>query len=731
MGTTLVIVESPGKCKKLEAILGAGHRVSASVGHVRDLPEHDMGVSPPDFRPQYRLTDRGEGVVAGLKRAAAGAERVLLATDPDREGEAIAWHLAQALGLENPERITFQSITKSAVKAAMAAPRTLDMDLVRAQEARRVLDRLVGYTISDALSVRNGQKMHAGRVQSPAVRLVVDRERSIKAFKPVEHFGVRLKFEGGWSADWDFKPMLQKGVERMTDRAFAEKVSRLRWVHVVSLDDGKDEKGPAAPFTTSTLQQAASARLKMKPKAAMEAAQKLYEQGAITYHRTDSPNVSDEGYEQLADYARARNLPLAKGRRKWPAKEGAQEAHEAIRPTHFEDRDASEDDKQRALYRLIWSRAVASQLCNAVYAVRTMRLRARELVDGKVIEFVARGTTLTDPGWKAVYEDNETEVADAKGNADDDAPERNPVPRLGPVSQLVADKGELLVKQTKAPARFTLATLVKEMERLGIGRPSTYAAIMDGIVAHGYIAESSKGALNPLPAGEMVVDSLVGACGFIDLNYTRGLEDRLDGIATGKEQYLPVVSSAYTQIAAEAEKLSPGVVAARQVIHPCPSCSRPLRRIPSAKGVFWGCTGFPSCEVTFADEAGKPGASTNAPLPRSEHPCPGCGEKSLVRRTKPGEYDFYSCQLKACGKTFDVGGAGEPVERQPKPQIYSEHSCPGCKKQMLVRRTKKGVGGYDFYSCQNKECDKTFDVGIKDRPAPRKAAAKKFRRAKK
>ncbi|MDD2862822.1 MAG: type IA DNA topoisomerase, partial [Acidiphilium sp.] len=466
--TTLVIVESPGKVKKISALLGDGFKVVASVGHVRDLPPKDIGVEPPDFRPHYEPTERGRDVLAKLKREAAAADRVLLATDPDREGEAIAWHLADAMNLRNPQRITFTAITKEKVQAAVAAPRPIDMPRVRSQEARRALDRIVGWRVSPALSDRAGQPLSAGRVQSPAVRLVVDREREIAGFKVTEHYGAELIFDNAdgtkWKAAWDTKPHLPEGQSYMLDDALARRVSEVRQVTVAEFADAEKGRAPAAPFTTSTLQQAAGQRLKLRPKKTMELAQRLYEQGAITYHRTDAPNMDDAGMQDIAAYARGAGLALADKPRRWKAKEGAQEGHEAIRPTHAADVEAGETDDEKALYRLIWQRAVASQLADALYAVRSARLDGN--AEGLAVSFTATGRTLKSPGWMAVYAADEDDSDDDEADASS-----NPIPALTTGEGLTAAAGRLLTKHTKPPVRFTEATLVKEMERLGIGRP--------------------------------------------------------------------------------------------------------------------------------------------------------------------------------------------------------------------------------------------------------------------
>jgi len=361
--TRLLIVESPSKTKKIRSILGAGWEVQACFGHVRDLPEREMGLAAPDYKPQYVILERAAPHIKKLKALAQSAEGVYLATDPDREGEAIAWHLSVALRLKNPQRVTFQEITEKAVRAAAQAPRKLDLQRVAAQEARRALDRLVGYRVSPLLCRRMDAKLSAGRVQSPALRLVVDREREIENFKPLRHFGVSLFFDGpagDWWAHWLFKPLLAEGEEHWTDEAFAKKVAEVRQVRVLGCKDTERRAEPPAPFTTSTLQQAASAKLNMNPKKTMDVAQALFEQGLITYMRTDSPNLSEEAMAEIRAYCESQQWPLAPQPRVWQAKVSAQEAHEAIRPTHVQQRQAGGSADERALYQLIWERAVAS-----------------------------------------------------------------------------------------------------------------------------------------------------------------------------------------------------------------------------------------------------------------------------------------------------------------------------------------------------------------------------------
>lgn len=664
--TTLVIVESPGKVKQITAALGSGYKVVASVGHVRDLPQKETGISPPDFKPAYEPTDRGKDILARLKKDVAAASAVILATDPDREGEAIAWHLADALNLTDPQRVTFSAITKDAISAAIAAPRKIDMDLVRAQEARRVLDRIVGYRVSPELSNRSGQALSAGRVQSVAVRLVVDRERVIQAFKATKHFGAELFFDNEdgtkWKAVWDTKPHLPAGETYILDEALAQRIAAIRTVTVGDFQDSEKGRAPAAPFTTSTLQQVAGKKLKFKPKRTMELAQRLYEQGAITYHRTDAPNMDEAGQLDIAEYARGAGLALADKPRKWKAKESAQEGHEAIRPTSAKVLEAGENADEKALYQLIWQRAIASQLADAVYAVRTVLLDAPD--ESPAVQFKASGRTLITPGWLTVYSE---EADESEGKDDGDEESNNPIPALESDASIEASSGQLQAKTTRPPNRFTEPTLVAEMERLGIGRPSTYANILENITGRAYVTSDKKGYLIPSEVGASVRDALVTRFGFVELDYTRELEEQLDLIADGKAEYTPVIAAAWEALDSEIAKLAD---ANMPVANPCPECGKALARRKGQYGFFWSCTGYPDCKVSMPDNKGKPG-ERKAPPPPTGIDCPDCG-KELARRTgttkpktkgmKPRDYDFYSCTgYPTCESKFQTGADGKPV----------------------------------------------------------------------
>jgi len=544
----LMIVESPNKVKKIKTLLGAGWDVAASVGHVRDLPKKSLGVTTPDYQLEYEYTERGKGVVDGLKSRAARAETVYLATDPDREGEAIAWHLRETLKLKQYQRVTFDAITEDVIRKALKAPRQLDMNLVHAQEARRGADRLVGYKVSPALSRQSGiSGLSAGRVQTVAVRLVVERQREIENFKTTKHFGAEAIFEDGlWTAQWDTSPFLKKGEKYILDSALAEQAAQCRVFNVIDAATKKARLAPPAPFTTSTLLQAASVTLGFKPDQTAQLAQKLFEQGLITYHRTDSQNFSAEALQEIRAFAQANNYPIPARPRTWKSKASAQEAHEAIRPTHLEERTAGEDDAQRRLYSLIWHRALASQLADAEYSVNTLRLES--LQEAQTFFFKSTGRTLIVPGWRGLTAKDAAEDADEHAEGRDD--DNGKVPALAIGTALTSTSTRLLNKQTKPPNGYTQASLIKKLESEGIGRPSTYPAILKNVLTRGYLVEGKK-ILFATDLAKLLIDALTGKFRFVEYEYTRNMEQELDDIASGKALYLTVVSTLDNQLNVE------------------------------------------------------------------------------------------------------------------------------------------------------------------------------------
>ncbi len=588
----LMIVESPNKVKKIKTFLGPGWDVAASVGHVRDLPVKSLGITTPAYNLQYEYTERGKSVVESLKTRADRAEIVYLATDPDREGEAIAWHLKDTLKLTRYQRVTFDAITSDVIQKALKAPRQLDMNLVHAQEARRAADRLVGYKVSPALSQQAGiARLSAGRVQTVAVRLVVERQREIENFKTTKHFGAEATFEDGkWTAQWDTTPYLKEGEKYILDSALAEQAAQCRTFTVTDSATKPARKAPPAPFTTATLLQAASVTLGFKPDRTAQLAQQLFEQGLITYHRTDSQNLSAEARTEIRAFAQANNWPIPEAARTWKSKESAQEAHEAIRPTHLEDRSSGEDDDQKKLYSLIWQRAVASQLADAEYSVNTLSLDAHQ--GDRTFTFKATGRTLTQSGWKVL---TSKDAAEDPNEIDSQADSNGKVPALESGSALESTSTHVLNKQTKPPNGYTQASLIKKLESEGIGRPSTYPAILKNIITRGYLIEGKK-ILIASDLAMLLIDSLIGKFRFVEYDYTRNLEQELDQIAEGNAQYLAVVSALDTHLNSELEQLhiephperaaSNGASAAAGPL--CPKCKTGHLRRPNGKD-FFGC----------------------------------------------------------------------------------------------------------------------------------------------
>jgi DNA topoisomerase-1 len=714
----LMVVESPNKVKKIESILGDGWKVVASVGHVRDLPKHDIGLEAPDFALQYeyippaqvqgRTFPGGEERVARIRALMGRADMIYLATDPDREGEAIAWHLKDALGLDEGDyqRVTFDEISDKAIRAALMQARKIDGDLVQAQEARRALDRIVGYLVSPLLSNMLGQNLSAGRVQSVAVRLVVDLERRIAAFKKTNHFGAVVKFDGGaWKAEWDTKPFITEDVPYVLDETLAKQAAGCRQFKV--LDSGTDTAREAPPscFSTSLMLQAASVTLKRDPELTAKDAQKLFEQGAITYIRTDSVNISDEAIAEVRAYAEGQGWKLPDAPRKFKTKAGAQEAHEAIRPTHIDVLEAGEDEHQRKLYALIWKRTVASQLADARYKVNSVTLEATD--GAKPFQFKAKGRTLIEQGWRVLTAKDAVE--DKTDDEAEDSAGKVPVLDVGSAKQ--ADSGELLRKVTKAPPRFTKASLIKKLEDEGIGRPATYPAIMGNIMARGYLVEDKR-YLVPTETGTILVEHLVKAgFEFMELAFTRELESQLDRIAEGEREYLDVVAPAYDQLKAELAAIAQGGDFKPRFA--CPKCSAGLRKHQKpGKLPIWYCTND-ECKTFLDDVDGKP-------VERKEHPCPKCSTPLRRYKKKAGGLGWF-CPTEDC-KTFMDDDKGRPVE----PKV---HPCPKCSSplrrfQKKDKESSKPIKGAFAWFCTNDECKTFLDdekgqpVAIKTAPCP-------------
>lgn len=594
----LLIVESPSKAKTISKYLGDGFVVRASVGHVRDLPKSNKQAVDieHDFEPHYVIVPKKEEVLADITSQAKKAEEIILATDPDREGEAIAWHIAEILkerlgpNVKNKiKRATYQEITKEAVLEALAKPRQIDEHLREAQEARRVLDRIVGYDLSGLIWKKVRYGLSAGRVQSPALRIIMEREREIRSFQP-EDFWV---IEGQWKTLQNQtlrltcveEPRDKKEVDRII--ATAQKES---W-QVKDVEESEQKRSPRAPFITSTLQQTASSRFGFSPSRTMGIAQKLYESGYITYMRTDSTNLGQQALAQIASVITDNYGKNYLEFRKYTTKsKNAQEAHEAIRPSHFDKANAGHTDEQKKLYRLIWQRAVASQMADAKIA-RTKIIANladdRPTTNNQIPDFTATGSRVIFDGWlKADPESNGEEVT---------------LPKCQKSEKLDLISIGSQAKQTQPPPRYTEAGLIKELEKRGIGRPSTYASICKTIEDRGYVAKENK-ALKPTDTGD-VVSSFIeqNFPSYISDSFTAEMEDKLDDIANGDRTYAKTLGEFYTPFHKEVkskEKIDKltnlGVADPR---FKCPKCGTTPMDVKLGKnGKFLSCSRYPDCD---------------------------------------------------------------------------------------------------------------------------------------
>lgn len=649
----LMIVESPNKIEKITSILGSGWKVAASAGHIRDLPGDEQGVDAPDFIMHYQVIDSKKNIVARLKGLASEASEIYLATDPDKEGEAISWHLKEVLKLSRYKRVTFDAVNDVVIQKALGAARLVSENAVRSQEARRAMDRLVGWMVSKAVSRAAGVRgLSAGRVQSPAVRLVVERERDIQKFKVTNHFGAEVSF-GPWTANWDVKPFLKGDAEYLMDEALAAEAATSRTFRVTKSDSKGVKAAPPAPFRSATMMQAASTKLGFSPQMTMDLAQKLFAVGHINYHRTDKQNFDDASIDDIRRYAADQGFPVADKVRKWKSVEGAQEGHEAIRPIHLEVLDAGASDEERALYRLIWVRAVASQLADAEFKVNDLELEAQ--AGGKVFVFKARGRVLVSEGWKSLMPKD-----DAKEDEQDDSVSPNgAVPLIAVGQHANAESGRVLAKKTQPPGRYTDVSLIAKLEALRIGRPSTYPTIISNIKDREYVIEEAR-KLKPTQRGMQLVIALVKAqCGFVEYSYTAQMEQQLDRVAAGEVTYHEVMTSIHQQIVGDCKKL----IASEVVGHPCPKCKRALMRMESTKKkglFFWGCSAYreTGCDGLMSDIDGKPGVKP-APPP-SKYACPDC-KSPLINRIQAGKYDFWACSgFPKCKQSFE-NVDGKPV----------------------------------------------------------------------
>jgi DNA topoisomerase-1 len=526
----LFIVESPGKIKKIESILGSGFKVAASLGHIRDLPINEMGVEYDSWKLKYVLTDKGKKTYSNLKALADKADRVYFATDLDREGEAIAWHLAVMLKIpvESALRVKFNSITKEAITKAVASPIRIDLNLVRAQEARRSLDRLVGYMVSPVLSRKMNLKLSAGRVQSVMLRLIVDRFLENQSFESESYFGAELNF-GSFKAAWDVSSWLNEGEKYNFDRSLAEEAGSVAGqVTVVSVESKLRKRMPGAPFTTSGMQKAAT-KVGLSMADAMKAAQELYEKAFITYHRTDSVVLAPESVALIREFAVSKSLPVPDKPNTFKSKvANSQEAHEAIRPTDLSVESVEGVSASAVkLYELIYKQTLASQLAPAQIKDTAVRLES----ECGQFEYAVKGSVVVEPGFMVF-----------SGQSDDVI-----LPNLIKGQLVRVHKGRVLDQKTKAPALYTEASILSELEKLGVGRPATWAAIMTNISRRGYIGVTKSKALEPTEVGIQLRKALEGF-GFMEYQFTARSEDDMDQVSNGELSYSVCVDRVFRQV---------------------------------------------------------------------------------------------------------------------------------------------------------------------------------------
>ena len=684
----LVIVESPAKAKTIEKYLGSGYKVTASMGHLRDLPKSKMGVDiEHGFEPQYIPVRDKKELINELKKEAKEAKTVYLATDPDREGEAISWHLKELLGLddEKAKRVTFNEITKKVVTESIKNPRSIDQNLVDSQQARRILDRIVGYELSPLLWRKIKKGLSAGRVQSVATRMVVDREEEIEAFQSQEYWLLDARLNCG-AEDAVFTARFHgKGDKKQELKSKAEVDEVINAVQaqpftVSGVKRGEKQKSPAPPFITSTLQQEASRRLSMTPRRTMSIAQQLYEGveisghgsiGLITYMRTDALRLSEEALAAAKDFIIGHYGPeyYPGSPRHFKTKAGAQDAHEAIRPTDVNltpelvRKDLTQE--QYRLYRLIWGRFTACQMANAKYDNVAVE------VSSAGYTFRATYSEMKFKGFTAVYEEAKDEESSELAN---------PLPSLSEGQALTLEK--LIPEQqfTQPPARFTEATLIRAMEEKGIGRPSTYAPTISTITSHDYVIKEGK-YLKPTPLGRVVTGLMKEHfADIVDLKFTNQMEEELDGIENGKAQWRDVLADFYGDFSREmneAEKAMDGVkLKVPDVLSDeyCDVCGRQMVVKKGRFGYFLACPGFPDCTFTKPIVVEMPGK------------CPKCGGRILKRTSKKG-YVFYACERGTdCGFiTWDVP---------------TKDFCPACGKTMFKHSGRGPLKSF----CINEQC---------------------------
>lgn len=651
----LLVIESPGKRRVLASILGPQWRIESTGGHLRELPAHGLQVGEaPDYAPRYEVRSDKRAVLERLKRWAQGSA-VFIATDPDREGEAIAWHVAELIGRPDARRVHLPELTPAAVSAGIAAAGVIDKNLVRAQEARRIIDRLIGYGLTGALTRRIGETSPAGRVPTPAVRLVVERDRTIEKFNPCESLGVRLwGSSGAWHLDFAPDASALEGLGgyddrvRLIDRARADRLAATQLVSVAVSEEADEGAEPPPPFKTSTLLRAASVELQLAPERTMSIARALYEAGFITYFRTDSENMGNGTLEAVRGAGEAKRLPMERDGRRFAPSAFSQNAHPAIVPTDPARENAGESAEARSLYSLIWRRTVASQMEAAKFRVRSLQAIGEDL--GRRATFGAMRRELIAPGWLLLLGAR----SEGEHGAPDLRPAFNELPRLSLGAAIRITRGEVLVHRQNPPERFTESSLIAALEAEGIGRPSTFAGIVRHVRDEGY-AELRDGNLRATDRGRQLVDLVSGRFVCTELQYTSRVEAALDRVASGALEYSAAVASV--------DAVLQGELASFEL--ECPACKQGFlaHRIfddarTGERRESWECTRWhDGCEGWFADRNGLP----NFDLPirrRVVRECPACSEKLLhlmpagISRGGRRYEAFWVCRATGCGKTF-------------------------------------------------------------------------------
>jgi DNA topoisomerase-1 len=683
----LLIVESPSKAKTIEKYLDGAFTVRASIGHIRDLPKSNKIAINIEggFVPHYEISKGKEKVVHELQTLAQKASEVMLATDPDREGEAIAWHIEELLK-ENKkvkapiQRVTFHEITKEAVEEALKSPRAIDTNLRKAQEARRVLDRLVGYDLSGIIWKKVRYGLSAGRVQSPALRIIMEKEREIRAFIPEQYWIL----EGLLETNKKIKLTLSC-VDEPRDKKTVDNILTLgnkeKWF-VKDVKASEQKRSPRAPFTTSTLQQTASSRLGFSPSRTMQVAQKLYEAGFITYMRTDSTNISNVAQSQIQKIIEKKyGKDQAEPRIYKTKSKNAQEAHEAVRPTHIESMNEGGNDEQKKLYRLIWERTVSSQMVDA----KLMKTKILANIKSDTIpDFTANGSRVLSLGWLAC--DSEARGEDVE----------LPAVEVGEELKLLELKET--EKFTEPPNRYTEAGLVKELEARGIGRPSTYASIMRTIEDRGYVEKVGR-TLFPTDTGDVVSSFLENNFAeYISDTFTAEMEDELDDIANGTREYTKTLKDFYIPFQKDIKEKDKLAKATNLGEAPegtkCPKCGSSMIIKLSRGGKFYSCSKYPDCDGALMLD----GTELKGPSETGEM-CPLCGEKKgksgggklVVRERRDGSGTFISCSRYP--KCKFIKQDEEEIKRK-----MTNVTCPTCGKgKMMERKGRFGI----FYSCSN------------------------------